>query len=137
MLWVQQSASNVNCQARFLKPRFLTSNKYYYSNGVMLIQQQFRLQDRLGLGLQDPRDLLLSILYTHKIKKNPESMVKSFLDSPNTFSWILLWQVLCHVLHSGEDFILVPLDAGDLLSVPVRKRVAQSHLIKRRLCFVE
>ena len=45
---------------------------------LMLIQQQFRLQDRLGLGLQDPRDLLLSILYTHKIKKNPGSMVKSF-----------------------------------------------------------
>ena len=103
---------------------------------LMLIQQQFRLQDRLGLGLQDPRDLLLSILYTHKIKKNPGSMVKSFLDSPNTFSWILLWQVLCHVLHSGEDLVLVSLDAGDLLSVPVREGVAQSHLIKQRRCFV-
>ena len=50
-----------------------------------------------------------------------------------TFSRILLRQVLGHVLHRAEDLLLVPLDAGDLLSVPVRQGVAQSHLIKQNM----
>ena len=104
---------------------------------MLIQQQQFRLQDRLGLGLQDPRDLLLSILYTQNQENSRKHGKKFFWASPNTFSRILFRQVLCHVLHSGEDLVLVSLDAGDLLSVPVRKRVAQSHLTKRRLCFVE
>ena len=45
-----------------------------------------------------------------------------------TFSRILLWQVLGHILHGAEDLVLVPLDTGNLLSVPVWEGVAQSHL---------
>ena len=46
-----------------------------------------------------------------------------------TFARVLLGEVLGHVLHGAEDVGLAPGDAGHLLAVEVRQRVAERHLV--------